>query len=185
MQYLTDRAILSYLPSRPFASPDLPAPHILRDVAHEKMVKVFSGHSACHAFFLNKLGDVYVMGRNEQGQCGLPVSEHGTVISTATRLDRSQHFKPELSYGPEGDIVNIACGRHHTLLCTRAGLVYSAGRNSNGQCGHSNFGDIQGFQKIEAAILARDAVVQVGTGLTFSMICTTSGKCEYTISYSS
>lgn len=142
------------------------------------MTRVFSGHSASHVFFLNELGDVYVLGRNEQGQCGLPISEYGTVISTATRLDRSKDFKPELAYGSDGDIVHIACGRHHTLLCTRAGLVYSTGRNTNGQCGHSNLVDIQGFRKIEASILNKDPVIQVGAGLTFSMLCTTSGKCE-------
>jgi alpha-tubulin suppressor-like RCC1 family protein len=144
------------------------------------MVRVFSGHSASHVFFLNELGDVYVMGRNEQGQCGLTTNDHGTVISTATRLDRRKHFKPELLEGSEGDIVYVSCGRSHTLLCTRAGAVYSAGKNALGQCGHSNLGDVQGFKKIEVAPFVRekDPVIQVAAGITFSLICTKSGKGE-------
>lgn len=144
------------------------------------MVRVFTGHSACHVFFLNELGDVYVMGRNEQGQCGLTVKEHGAVVSTATRLDRRKHFQPELPIGSEGDIVNVSCGRHHTLLCTKSGAVYSAGRNALGQCGQPNLADVHGFKKMDVAPFVRekDPVVQVAAGLTFSLICTLSGKGE-------
>jgi alpha-tubulin suppressor-like RCC1 family protein len=147
---------------------------------HEKMVRVFSGHSACHAFFLNDRGDAYVMGRNEQGQCGLTTKDHGTVISTAIRLDRQENFKPELPIGSDGDIVHISCGRGHTLLCTKGGAVYSAGKNALGQCGHSNLADVQGFKKIETAPFVRekDPVVQVAAGITFSLILTKSGKGE-------
>jgi alpha-tubulin suppressor-like RCC1 family protein len=142
------------------------------------MIKVFAGHSACHAFFLNQFGDIYAYGRNEVGQTGLPISEHGSSVFTATRLDRGEHFVPELSSGPEGDIVQVACGRFHTLVCTRGGSVYAAGKNANGQCGSSKLVDLERFRKIEVApfVKEKDPVVMVGAGITFSLICTASGK---------
>ena len=148
---------------------------------HERIARVFSGHSACHAFFLNTSGDIYTLGRNEHGQCGLALAEHGPTISTATRLDRSRHFAPGLPAGPEGDVVHVACGRQHTLLCTRAGSVYAAGKNANGQCGSEKLGDLTLFRRIEVApfVKEKDPVVMVGAGITFSLVCTASGKGEW------
>lgn len=173
-------------------SPDLPSPHILRDVAHEKMVRVFSGHSACHAFFLNDQGDLYALGRNEHGQLGLPKGAKkadgdasATAVFTATRLDRQAHFHPALPHGRDGDVVQVACGRHHTLLCTRAGTVYAAGLNANGQCGNKqtqqNGGDLEHFRKIDTApfLKEKDPVVMVAAGITFSLVCTQAGKGEF------
>lgn len=144
------------------------------------MIRVFAGHSACHAFFLNQFGDIYALGRNEFGQCGLPTSEYGTSISTSTRLDRKKHFTPELPLNSDGDIVHVACGRQHTLLCTKEGSVYAAGKNALGQCGNARLTDLTKFTKIEAATFAKDKdpVIMVGAGITFSLICTKSGKGE-------
>lgn len=150
------------------------------------MTRVFAGHSACHAIFLNEHGDVYVLGRNEFGQCGLASSTHGTVISSATRLDRDNDFSPALSHGPEGDIVHVACGRSHSLLCTRGGSVYATGKNANGQCGIANLGDIGRFKRIDTApfVKEKDPVIQVAAGVTFSLLCTASGKGERTLHHS-
>lgn len=144
------------------------------------MAKVFSGHSASHAFFLNLSGDIYTIGRNEHGQCGLSLSEHGSTITTAFRLDRAKNFLPQLPMGREGDVVHVACGRQHTLLCTRAGSVYAAGKNANGQCGNSKLSDLETFQRVESApfIKEKDPVVMSAAGITFSLVCTASGKGE-------
>lgn len=176
---------------------DLPQPHIQRDVAHEKMKRVFSGHSASHAFFLNEHGDIYALGRNEHGQLGLPrvpkpapasaigsksedaVQIGGKNVYTATRLDRDVHFSPPLPADQEGDIVHVACGRNHSILCTRSGSVYAAGTNALGQCGNGQTeGDIEIFKRIEKAQFTKDkdAVVMVSAGITFSLILTASGK---------
>lgn len=147
------------------------------------MKRVFSGHSAVHAFFLNEHGDLFALGRNEHGQLGLPIAETdnvgGKAIYSATRLDRDAHFLPPLPHKSDGDVVDVACGRNHTLLCTRDGRVYTAGLNTNGQCGHPNTqGDVQLFHRIEVApfVKEKDAVVKVAAGITFSLALTVSGK---------
>lgn len=107
------------------------------------MAHIFSGHSACHSVFVSTSGEAYVLGRNEHGQCGLPLTAShaagssaaasGKAIHVPIKLDRNHHFNPPRPAGPDGDIVDVACGRHHTLMCTRGGDVYGAGMNSAGQ----------------------------------------------------
>lgn len=158
-------------------------PHILRDVAHERIKRVFSGHSAVHAFFLNVHGDLFALGRNEHGQLGLPITPNddvgGKAVFMATRLDRDIHFVPAAPHTSDGDVVDVSCGRNHTLLCTRDGKVYAAGLNTNGQCGHPKTqGDVELFHRIEVApfVKDKDPVVKVAAGITFSLALTASGK---------
>ncbi|PWN41029.1 RCC1/BLIP-II [Ceraceosorus guamensis] len=155
--------------------PDLSAPHILRAVSNIRMKRVFSSHSSCHAFFLSVSGDVWVIGRNEKGQCGLPSST--VSIDAPTRLDRSKHFAPSLPAGAQGDIVWAATGRNHSLIVTRAGTLYSAGGNAMGQCGHA-IGDVNGFKRVTGGQYEKekDPLVRASAGLTFSILLTESGK---------
>lgn len=117
---------------------DIPTPHILRYVSNFKVTNAFAGHSACHAVFVNVQGDAFVYGRNEKGQCGLPIKAEeedlgGMAIDEPILLDRTKHFLPPLDTTSRSDIVNAACGRHHTLMVTRGGTVYAAGSNASSQ----------------------------------------------------
>lgn len=151
------------------------------------MKRVFSGHSASHSFFLNDQGDLYTLGRNEHGQTGLPKDAKasgggGTAIYTSTRLDREHHFVPPLPSNKDGDVIHVACGRSHSVLCTRSGAVYATGLNKDGQCGNKQTqGDLEKFRRVDAApfVKEKDAVVMCAAGLTFSLLCTASGKGEY------
>ncbi|GAK66247.1 RCC1/BLIP-II [Moesziomyces antarcticus] len=165
--------------------PDLPAPHILRSVSNVRMKRIFSSHSSCHAVLLSVDGDVYIIGRNEHGQCGLPIrpvpgssKPSGVAVWDAYMLDAATDFSPALPSGPKGHIVAAACGRSHTLLITAGGSVYSAGLNTSGQCGHPESQTVPLFTRIEtgAFIKERDPVVAASCGLTFSMLLTQSGK---------
>ena len=167
--------------------PDLPGPHILRSVSNVRMKRVVTSHSSCHAVLLSLDGDAYVLGRNEQAQCGLdfrpdPASAaagkpSGPSIWETYKLDRAADFHPPLS--PKTAIVNAATGRSHTLLVTDTGAVYAAGLNSNGQCGlPTEHTTILGFHRIDSApfIKEKDPVLSASCGLTFSMLLTASGK---------
>ncbi|KAN0062784.1 hypothetical protein ACQY0O_004980 [Thecaphora frezii] len=163
--------------------PDLLGPHILRSVSNVRMSRVHTSHSSCHAVLLSVDGDAYVLGRNEQGQCGFspkPVAEapSGPAVWSPVKLQRAQHFSPPLPADDKGDIIYAATGRSHTLLVTAAGAVYAAGLNSSGQCGLPLQNIVDGFQKIETApfIRDKDAVVAASCGATFSMLLTASGK---------
>lgn len=148
------------------------------------MRRIFSSHSSCHAVLLSEEGEAYVIGRNEQGQCGLPnYSVAGTKLSgsavwDAYKLDRATDFIPPLSSSDDSNISFAACGRSHTLLVTAAGSVYATGVNTSGQCGLPNMSVLHTFQKIETApfIKDKDPVIAASCGNTFSMLLTKSGK---------
>ena len=185
--------------------PDVPTPSILRSLSNVPIASIGTSHSSCHAVFLSVDGDAYVYGRNESGQCGLPPdaspplpkqqSESATLTQPAytggssiwcpTKLDRRRHFHPPLQVeSTEGDLIQAACGRHHTLLVTRAGDIYAAGLASSGQLGlgpaQVSQGQCNTFRKITKApfVTQRDPVVQVSCGNQFSLALTASGKSE-------
>ncbi|CAO1637787.1 unnamed protein product [Sympodiomycopsis kandeliae] len=162
---------------------DVPTPHILRYVSNFKITNAYAGHSACHAVFVNVQGDAFVYGRNEKGQCGLPIKAQeqdlgGTSIDEPILLDRTRHFSPPLDTTSRSDIVHAACGRSHTLMVTQGGAVYAAGSNATSQLALPRQADTPIFTRIEGApwTKAGDPVVQVAAGLTFSLFLTASGK---------
>ncbi len=138
---------------------------------------------------------------NAANGAGEPISRNGSIY-TPFALDRSLHFDPPLPAGAAGDIVEAACGRHHTLLVTRAGRVYAAGLDSSGQLGlgegsgeseangrtpppgaarsGANADIVDRFRRIDDApfVKGKDPVVQVACGNTFSLALTKGGKGE-------
>ena len=71
------------------------------------------------ARILNRLGPG-LLGRNDQGQLGLGDDK-----------DRSFPRKMEVV----GKVVDVACGRRHTLVLTDDGFVHAVGDNTSGQLG--------------------------------------------------
>ncbi|CAD6890037.1 unnamed protein product [Tilletia controversa] len=157
--------------------PDLLAPHILRGLANVRMQRVFTSSVSSHVVFLSSTGNAYVYGRNESGQCGFPSATHKDLYDPLL-LDRQANFSPPLPSSNLGDIVFAATGRNHTLLVTRYGAVYTAGKNDMGQCGHSKLNNIEKFTKITAGdfVKAKDNIAKVSAGAQFSLFCSESGK---------
>lgn len=131
----------------PSTYPDLSSVHIVRALSNIRVSKIRTSHSSSHVVFLSVEGNAFVMGRNEHGQLGFkperPTSNGkagkttgdlytGAAIHSPAKL-RRQDFQPALPPGKDGDIVEAATGRHHTLLITRSGQVYCAGLGTQGQ----------------------------------------------------
>lgn len=127
--------------------PDLASVHILRALSHVRICKIRTSHSSAHVVFLSVEGNAFVLGRNEHGQLGFKPDQSpapttgkraaqeaypGAAIHTPAKL-RKKDFDPPLPAGRDGDIVEAATGRNHTLLVTRGGDVYTAGQGSVGQ----------------------------------------------------
>ncbi|KAK0551883.1 hypothetical protein OC846_002448 [Tilletia horrida] len=157
--------------------PDLQSPHILRNLSNVRMKRVFTSAVASHAVFLSTTGQAYVYGRNESGQCGFPILTHKDLYEPML-LDRKTNFQPPLPSSDLGDIVYAAAGRNHTLLVTRYGAVYAAGKNDVGQCADPRLGYIDTFTKVTtgAFIKAKDNIVKVSAGVSFSLLLSASGK---------
>ncbi|KAK3611385.1 hypothetical protein CHS0354_036580 [Potamilus streckersoni] len=102
--------------------PNLWGPHRISNMVGIKVRTVSSGCTACHCAVITKEGKTYTWGRNEKGQLG-----HG---------DTDRQDLPKLVESLSTvNIVDVACGRNHTLFLTDKGQVYACGDNKMGQLG--------------------------------------------------
>ena len=85
----------------------------------------------------SNIGTIYVWGRNDSGQLG-----------TGDRLNR---YCPKLlDIGSTLGILDIACGRSHSVVAFDQGILYVFGSNRFSQCGvHDTKNDILSPKKIQ------------------------------------
>ena len=89
-----------------------------------RVVKVVCG--SYHSLFLSGDGGIHACGDNGRGQCGLGPLSHQTT-PTAVRL-------PGLKVGECGSrVIQVACGRRHSMALTEEHQVFACGDNSQGQ----------------------------------------------------
>ena len=90
-----------------------------------RVVSVAAGTE--HVLFLTEGGQVYVWGRNVEGQLGLGSSV--LSVSTPTLLT--------VVPGSSVSVVSIYAGALHSFVVSNTSVVYCFGRNNDGQCGMS------------------------------------------------
>lgn len=93
---------------------------------------------------------VFGLGSNHCGQLGRYVP---TYTTTLTDL--------QLHTVMEGDVVSVACGQRHTLVCTSSGCVYATGDNSYGQLGLTTPGVLKTSAGVNGGSAYADAFVQI------------------------
>ncbi|XP_037959900.1 protein RCC2 homolog [Teleopsis dalmanni] len=120
-----------------------------------------SGPTSAHTILINMDRKAIAFGRNPCGQLGLP--------------DMKLCEKPTLIPGLQKvNVVQAACGRHHTLFLTDTGSVYACGDNKSGQCG---VGNTQPTINVPTLINYRGSpIIRVGCGAEFSVILDIKGN---------
>eukprot|EP01038_Epipyxis_sp_PR26KG_P016181 gene16181-22006_t len=136
----------SYYPNG-WVKPTMQFVNNLKEKDKRSITKIAVGER--HTLFLDNVSNIYSMGVSDQGQLGhgnrsnlsepklinkLSVQLEGTetpfgklkIISSASPLDKLV-------------VVDVCCGKDHSMLLTGSGRVYSWGDNRRGQLGHSNF----------------------------------------------
>jgi alpha-tubulin suppressor-like RCC1 family protein len=81
-----------------------------------KVVKASAGWK--HTTFLDDQNRIYSCGNNENGQLGI--------------ASRSVQQVPKLIENFDLQASQVSSGKHHTLILTISGLVYSVGSNKEG-----------------------------------------------------
>jgi len=92
---------------------------------------------------LTDQGEVYSIGDNEHGQCGVGnntklrtnVEQGGMRINSFVAISRNVF---------ESDVVDISCGEFHTVFVCKNGNVFTCGLDSKWQLGHAVFPPIPG-----------------------------------------
>ncbi|OCH96269.1 RCC1/BLIP-II protein [Obba rivulosa] len=152
--------------------PDLLEPHILRSLSVIKAVSIHTSCIGCHCVVLDIDGAAWLFGRNERSALGAAgveaISENAPKRLTAQKLGASKDTR----------FIHAACGKNHTLLVGSDGQVWTAGINTNGQCGHPVCPEISSFKLVNGPKLngVKERVKKAAAGTTFSIVLTESGK---------
>lgn len=120
-----------------------------------------SGCSSAHSILINMDKKALTFGRNPNGQLGLPdvkLCEKPTIVPALQHLN----------------VIQGACGRHHSLFLTDTGTVYACGENKMGQCG---VGNQQSTINTPTRINYRGPpIVKIACGAEFSVILDIKGN---------
>ena len=104
---------------------------------------------------------MYTVGRNDSGQLGLEHPYHEFTPRPVPSLSTKQ-------------VVQTACGLHHSVFVTLSGEVYSCGFNDNGQLGHNDTKSKNVATLIEG--VRGKTMVQVACGYYHTLIRRDSGE---------
>ncbi len=125
-----------------------------------------------HTIGLDTSGLVYTWGVKENSNLGV------------AGADGLQVFTPALINYSDGDlissqiVVDVACGRYHTVLLTNDGKGYGFGYNNFGQiCSNSDFTDFVDFAKsFDQTKFNGKFLVKAAAGEDFSLVLTSAGE---------
>ncbi|XP_065335616.1 RCC1 and BTB domain-containing protein 1-like [Cloeon dipterum] len=114
-------------------------------------------------FAICSSGTLFAWGKNERGELGLGTKEY-TMVPTKVEGDL------------EGKrVVQVACGKSHTLVLTSDGEVFAFGSNDYGQLGLGNTVDTSHPKKVNG-LLAGRFVTAVACGFVMSFALLDTGE---------
>ncbi|XP_072748341.1 E3 ubiquitin-protein ligase HERC2 [Anoplolepis gracilipes] len=128
-------------------------PTLLESIQHVFIKKVAVSSGGKHCLALSSEGHVYSWGEGDDGKLG-----HGNKMS----YDRPKLIEDLLGV----EIVDIACGGHHSAAITSAGWLYTWGKGRYGRLGHGDSDDqlrpkvveaLQDYKVIDVACGSGDA----------------------------
>eukprot|EP00904_Undaria_pinnatifida_P009747 jgi/Undpi1/5902/HiC_scaffold_2.g01176.m1 len=143
----------------------LPNPQLVESLVGMNIVKVVAGWG--HSAALTMDGQLYVCGRNYQGQLGLgspqgfPQNERGHPFQADFCLiEKLQHLK----------IRQIACGGEHSVAVSESGEVWSFGAGHKGQLGHESTTREDFPRLVQALKRTRREILHVACGNNCTLV---------------
>ncbi|XP_043274810.1 E3 ubiquitin-protein ligase HERC2 isoform X2 [Venturia canescens] len=128
-------------------------PTLLESIQHVFIKKIAVNSGGKHCLALSSEGHVYSWGEGDDGKLG-----HGNKLS----FDRPKLIEALLGT----EIIDIACGGHHSAAINSAGLLYTWGKGRYGRLGHGDsedqlkpkvVGALQGYKAVDVACGSGDA----------------------------
>ncbi|EGR26934.1 phosphatidylinositol 3- and 4-kinase family protein, putative [Ichthyophthirius multifiliis] len=125
----------------------------------EKIKQISSGED--HLLFLTQAGDIYTLGDDTYGQCGLGASNRVPCPPFKERRVKN----PRKVNALDAKVVKVACGKNHSLAVTQEGNLYGWGLNQNMQLSQ----ELE-FSKGEEPLVCLYEPLQIKKNLEFSKI---------------
>ncbi|XP_036000989.1 probable E3 ubiquitin-protein ligase HERC4 [Fundulus heteroclitus] len=100
------------------------SPQHVRTLSSIPVVRISAGGE--HSFALSVSGGVFGWGRNDCGQLGLGDTEDRNTPAPVSYLNMKK-------------VVQITCGKEHSVVLTKEGAVFTFGSGRYGQLGHNSF----------------------------------------------
>jgi alpha-tubulin suppressor-like RCC1 family protein len=120
-----------------------------------------------HTAVLTATGQVYVCGRNYQGQLGLGDP------SQFPKNERDHPYQPtftQVSTLSHKRVIQVACGGEHSVFLCDDGEVYSVGMGAKGQLGHGNTTNLHVPQLLRHLKMTRREIFQIACGNNCTLI---------------
>jgi len=164
--------------------------------AGENVASVSCGHS--HTACVTNNDRLFVWGCGEQGQLGVENftsvtdvttftdAPPATVVNTVTTASTNTPgalplplpgaynvMRPVLVHRKSfnnAPVRMVACGKHHTLVLTKRGAVYSTGVNNKGQLGLNDTMSRRIFTEIDPVFFADNAITLIAAGNQHNMV---------------
>jgi alpha-tubulin suppressor-like RCC1 family protein len=114
-----------------------------------------------HSFAIDKNGNVYVSGDNDNGQLGLGDHDGRDTFTKISLFDGK-------------NIIVVAAGHYHSLALGSGGKVYAAGWNSGGQLGLGDAKYYNGFTEVSS--LGGKNIIAITAGYAHSLVLGSDGK---------
>jgi alpha-tubulin suppressor-like RCC1 family protein len=130
----------------------------LIQLRHRPVISITCGEY--HTAVLTSGGNVFTWGANDHGQLG-----HG---------DTTARLRPELVRSLRSNkVINIACGRSHSLFLAANYLLFATGSNTHGQCGQE-----LGFRQVVSPTVVEyfreKRTIDIACGALHSFVIATS-----------
>ncbi len=129
---------------------------------------VYVESGAYHTAAISSSGDLFVWGRGDVGQLGVPTE----------KLSRDNMgwvaLVPIEAETLKGEVRRVSAGEAHTLVLDRKGIAYTAGWGKHGQLGRPQ--TETSFELSPVAPLARRQIVAIGAGSLFSAAVDSEGR---------
>lgn len=121
---------------------------------------------ACHSAWLTADGEVFAVGANDHGQCGL-----GAHIDELAEPKLLEAFSTK-------PVVQLSAGESHSAAVTREGELITWGESSHGQCGHGAGTDVDVRKpRVVQSLRASSVVVSsVSCGGQFTAVVSTMAE---------
>ncbi len=141
----------------------------------DPVVKVAAGES--HSIIVTKNGLIYSFGRNEFGQLGIAEIGPEVHYSVPVKVLSADGFVN----GGSDSVIDASAGENHSLILTESNMMYSFGRNTDGQLGNGTNEQSNTPKKVssEGDLTnggGSDPVIKVESEGFFNIVLTKSGK---------